>query len=79
MVYLVVVKHGYFWCIMGALRDSSAPMAKKSTPFPPTCKPQVPEQPILRLILEQRSCSGNFPYYLLGGQGFIKKYKSGPV
>jgi hypothetical protein len=26
--------------------------------------------------LEQRSCSGNFPYYLLGGQGFIKNTKA---
>ena len=29
MAYLVV-KHGYFWCIMGALRDSSAPIPHDS-------------------------------------------------
>jgi hypothetical protein len=26
MVYLVVTKRGYFWYIMGALRNSSAPI-----------------------------------------------------
>ena len=26
MVYIVLAKRGYFWCIMGALRDSSAPI-----------------------------------------------------
>ena len=41
-------------------------------------KSRTGNSPFIRAILEQRSCSGNFPYYLLGGKGFIK-YKSGPV
>jgi hypothetical protein len=43
-----------------------------------TCHFRTGNSPFIRAILEQRSCSGNFSYYLLGGQGFIK-YKSGPV
>ena len=31
MVYIVLVKHGYFWCIMGALRDSLAPIPPRFT------------------------------------------------
>ena len=31
MVYIVLVKRGYFWCIMGALRDSSAPISPRFT------------------------------------------------
>ena len=38
--------------------------------------PKSRNSPFLRAILEQRSCSGNFPYYLLGRQGFIKNTKA---
>ena len=36
MAYIVVSKRGYFWCIMGALRNSSAPIphdSLHSSPF----------------------------------------------
>jgi hypothetical protein len=36
---------------------------------------QTGNSPFLRAILEQRSCSENFPFYLIRGKGFIKNTK----
>jgi hypothetical protein len=50
-------------------------VAKERTPFPSTCKSKTGNSPFSLSILEQRSCSENFPFYLLGGKGLLKIQK----